>query len=272
MKKLFRDDYYRYKNCVISIVNAPKQTFLKLFDIGYLCNVCDLYSLKFESDNWHLYTLCPHCKCQVRHRLFWATINKVPDFHIDKIIRGKRVLHFSPYYHVSLKLRKIAAKYTTADYLDGGYNFSNIDLDIDISDMKIIKSGSYDCLLAFDVLEHVPDHFKALDEINRVLKIGGYCILIVPQKDGLQTTIDDPSITDPAEREEKYGRSDHLRMYGLDFKNMIEERGFTVDIVDEKFFSSKELKKQVLFPPILSDHPNATNYRKVYFGKKVRDL
>lgn len=271
-KRVCRGVYYRSKYALISLRHEPKQMLMRLFNIGYICNVCDKRSLRFESDNWHLYTICPHCKCQVRHRLFWAVVNRVPEFHIDKILRHKRILHFSPYYHVSLKLRKIAALYTTADFLDGGYNFGNIELDLDMSEMSEIETGTYDALLAFDVLEHVEHHFKALDEINRVLAIGGYCILIVPQRDNLEKTIDDPSVTDPQQREELYGRNDHLRMYGLDFKEMIEERGFEVTVVDEKFFRKKELKKYVLFPPILSDHPNVTNYRKVYFGRKIRNL
>lgn len=49
-------------------------------------------------------------------------------------------------------------------------------------------------VIAFDVLEHVPDYQKALQEVHRVLSPGGYAIFTVPQKDNLLVTFEDPSI------------------------------------------------------------------------------
>ena len=269
LKRVLIGGHYRASVALHAARSKVWHRALKLLNLGHVCNVCDHRSLRFDSDEWHLYSICPVCQCQVRHRLFWAAVNMVPAVHLEKILQDKRVLHFSPYYHVSRKLRKIASLYTTADYLAGAYDFGNIELDLDISNMPEIASGSYDALLAFDVLEHVKDHFKALDEIHRVLAPGGYCILIVPQQDHLEKTMEDPSITDPRIREKLYGRADHLRMYGLDFKEMIEQRGFEVTVIDETFFTTDTLRKHILFPLVLSDNPIATNYRKVYFGRKT---
>ena len=248
-----------------------KSFFLKLFNIDVECNLCGFRAMKLDSDEWHPYTICPNCFSQVRHRLFWAAVNLSGELNVEKIFMDKKILHFSPYYIISQKIRMFAEAYVTADLAAGGYNFLNMDFDMDITDMRQIVDASFDCLIAIDVLEHVKDHMKALEEINRVLSIGGYCILVVPQKDDLEITEEDPSIIDPSVREEKYGQPDHFRIYGLDFKQIIEEKGFEVSVITEKNFSRRKLKRHVLFPPVLSKNPAATNYRKVYFGRKVKE-
>jgi SAM-dependent methyltransferase len=50
-------------------------------------------------------------------------------------------------------------------------------------------------LIACDVLKHVPDDHRAMREIHRVLRRGGYAILTVPQQDGLAETFEDATIT-----------------------------------------------------------------------------
>ena len=127
---------------------------------------------------------------------------------------------------------------------------------------------SCDSLIACDVLEHVPDDTQALQEIHRVLAEHGWVILTVPQKDGLETKYENPTITDPEERKRIFGQEDHLRIYGNDFNLFLEKHGFTVTVINEKSFDSEMVQKHVLFPPVLSKHPLATNYRSVYFGQK----
>jgi hypothetical protein len=105
--------------------------------------------------------------------------------------------------------------------------------------------------------------------MHRILADGGYCVLTVPQKDNLAITYEDLSITDPKEREKVFGQFDHLRIYGNDFVDMLEQSGFKVTVVNEGDFDMDLARKYVLFPPVLSTHPLATNYRKVFFGRKV---
>lgn len=50
---------------------------------------------------------------------------------------------------------------------------------------------------------------------------------------------------------------------------MLEQSGFKVTVVNEADFAVDLARKYVLFPPVLSTHPLATNYRKVFFGRKV---
>ena len=125
-------------------------------------------------------------------------------------------------------------------------------------------------MIALDVLEHVIDYREAIKECSRVLAPGGYCIFTVPQQDDLQTTYEDLTLTDATERETAFGQKDHWRIYGDDLKDTIASFGFEMKVISASDIDPKLVARHVLFPPVLSDHPFATNYRKVYFGKKIK--
>jgi hypothetical protein len=57
-------------------------------------------------------------------------------------------------------------------------------------------------------------------------------------------------------------------IYGNDFKDFIEICGFMVTAVDVSYFQPSIARKHVLFPPVLSEHPLATNHSKVFIGRK----
>jgi hypothetical protein len=44
------------------------------------------------------------------------------------------------------------------------------------------------------------------------------------------TTVEDPTITDPAVRERLFGQRDHVRRYGRDFEHRLHEAGFLVTV------------------------------------------
>ena len=80
------------------------------------------------------------------------------------------------------------------------------------------------------VLEHVPDDWKALSEILRVLEPGGVAILQTPFSSVLTRALEDPGIKTAADREVFYGQDDHVRMYGLDVFERIREAGFALEL------------------------------------------
>jgi SAM-dependent methyltransferase len=228
------------------------------------CNLCGWQGRRFLSDSWHEYIKCPKCGSDIRQRLFIAAIREIEELSVKKLIKDKRVLHFAPESAISQLLCNLAARYVTADFLRTDCDFS-----LDLSDMPEMKDASFEVVIAFDVLEHVPDHQKAIYEIHRVLSHGGWGIFTVPQKDNLKVTLEDPTIVTREDREKHYGQWDHLRIFGDDFSTDLERAGFKVKIVDESFFSLQVTRKNVLFPSVLSTHPLATNYRKVFFAQKV---
>jgi SAM-dependent methyltransferase len=199
----------------------------------------------------------------VRHRLLFAAVANLPGLGVDALVRGKRVLHFAPEAVIAELFIPHAAKYVTADFLKDG-----VDLRLDMSDMRGIADGSFDLVIACDVLEHVPDDSAALRELHRVLSTQGWAILTVPQKDRLPTKYEDPAMDTPELREGAFGQDDHLRIYGDDFAGFLEAHGFSVTVADEGSFDAELVRRHVLFPPVLSKHPLATNYRKVFFARK----
>jgi SAM-dependent methyltransferase len=80
------------------------------------------------------------------------------------------------------------------------------------------------------VLEHVEDDRKAMRELHRILAPGGFAIVLVPLDLERAETYEDPTITDPAERERAFWQSDHLRLYGRDFPDRLREAGFEVTV------------------------------------------
>jgi len=92
--------------------------------------------------------------------------------------------------------------------------------------------NEFDFILCNHVLEHIPDDFKAMQEIYRVLKPGGTAILQIPLENDREVTFEDDSITDPKERARIFGQYDHVRVYGTDYFERLEKVGFTVNAVD----------------------------------------
>ena len=91
-----------------------------------------------------------------------------------------------------------------------------------------IDDGLFDIVLCNHVLEHVTDDRKAMREILRVLKPGGYGIMQVPMELTLEKTYEDPSIVDPHEREVHFRQKDHYRLYGRDYTQRLKECGFRI--------------------------------------------
>ena len=69
-----------------------------------------------------------------------------------------------------------------------------------------------------------------MKELFRVLKPNGWAILQVPLEPNLDKTFEDPSITSPEERKRMFGQKDHVRLYGKDYKDRLQEAGFDVSV------------------------------------------
>jgi SAM-dependent methyltransferase len=116
-------------------------------------------------------------------------------------------------------------------------NYLPVDLDtrrpfvterMDITEIGY-PADSFDVIFCSHVLEHIPDDRKAMRELCRVLKPGGWALFMVPLKEG--NTEEDPNCTDPRERERRFGQWDHVRIYGMDLVQRLEEAGNTVTVI-----------------------------------------
>ena len=99
---------------------------------------------------------------------------------------------------------------------------------MDITDIQY-DDDSFDAIVCCHVLEHVLDDRKAISEFYRTLKPGGWAILQVPVSLSLYTTLEDPTVTTREGRERVFGQANHVRLYGKNYKNRLEEAGFSVE-------------------------------------------
>lgn len=91
--------------------------------------------------------------------------------------------------------------------------------------------ASFDVVLCMHVLEHVLDDRQGMREMYRVMKPGGWGILQVPIDYKRAKTFEDPSVVRPEDRERVFHQSDHVRIYGLDYRDRLISVGFIVDLV-----------------------------------------
>ena len=98
---------------------------------------------------------------------------------------------------------------------------------MDITDIQYAHE-TFDVIYCSHVLEHVEDDRRAISEFHRILKRDGWAILLVPVAN--ETTYEDPSIIDPAERLKHFGEVDHVRRYGRDYVDRLRDAGFGVEV------------------------------------------
>jgi predicted SAM-dependent methyltransferase len=92
-----------------------------------------------------------------------------------------------------------------------------------------METRSIDVVICNHLLEHVVNDRLALKELHRILKPGGWGIMLVPEDRSRATTFEDDTITDPAERTRLFGQYDHRRVYGRDYDDRLRRAGFEVE-------------------------------------------
>lgn len=167
--------------------------------------------------------LSPSTLSLERHRLLWLYLTNETDFFTAPL----KILHFAPeqaFYKRFRILKNI--KYTTTDL-----NSPLADVKADICNLPF-EDNSFDVILCNHVLEHIPDDTKAMHEMYRILKKGGWGVFQIPQDLKREETFEDDSITDKKERAKIFGQYDHVRIYGRDYFEKLRSIGFTVEEVD----------------------------------------
>jgi len=164
---------------------------------------------------------CPKCGSLERHRLLWLYLRDKTNFFTDHL----RVLDVAPLYYLQKKFKKLE----NLDYMSADISSPIAMSRMDITDIRL-PDDQFDCIICYHVLEHINDDKKAMRELYRVLKPGGWAILQVPIDPNLDKTFEDPNVISPEERERVFGQKDHVRLYGRDYKNRLEEAGFVVKV------------------------------------------
>lgn len=181
---------------------------------------------KFVVEN-HLGS-CWYCNSYPRMRQLWYWLENEFKINIRKEVK---LLHVAPELSISTVLKNYKdLDYTCIDKHCNGYRYPNYVKNGDICDLSF-PNNHFDLIICNHVLEHVLDDIKAMQEIRRVLKVGGIAILMVPIDVDMEKTDEEKpeeNLT-PAQREERFGQYDHVRMYGRDYFSRLESVGFSVN-------------------------------------------
>jgi predicted SAM-dependent methyltransferase len=107
-----------------------------------------------------------------------------------------------------------------------------VDDKIDITTMDRYPTAHFDALVCSHVLEHVRDDRAAIAELYRILKPGGWGIIMVPIELELEEIREDPAVTSEADRWRLFGQNDHVRIYSqAGFVSRLEDGGFEVQLL-----------------------------------------
>lgn len=170
-----------------------------------------------------------------RHRQMYLYLQNETDF----FIKNYKVLHIAPEQEFLRKFKRMS----NLNYISADLYSPIVDVKADILDLPF-ENESFDIIFCNHVLEHIQDDAKAMSELYRVMKPGGWGILQVPMKNSLEKTYEDFTITDPKERQKHFGQYDHVRWYGMDYFDRLKDAGFEVEAnFYSQQFSDAEIKK-----------------------------
>ncbi len=169
--------------------------------------------------------LSPSTLSLERHRLMWLFLRDETSFFTAT--KKLKTLHIAP----EQCFLDLFRKQKNLDYTTSDLESPIADVKADICDLPF-EDNTFDVVFCNHVLEHITDDTKAMQELFRVMKKGGFGIFQIPQDLSREITFEDDTITDKKERAKIFGQYDHVRVYGRDYFNKLSSIGFKVDEVD----------------------------------------
>lgn len=196
--------------------------------------------LPYGYENQRENALSPSTLSLERHRLLWLYLKNETAFFTSTI--KLKVLHIAPEQCFLQRFKE----QKNLEYITTDLESPIADVKADICDLPF-ENSAFDIVFCNHVLEHIPDDAKAMQELFRVMKKGGFGIFQIPQDLHRETTFEDDTITDPKERTKIFGQYDHVRVYGRDYFDKLRNVGFIVDEVHyAKNMNSKLASKYAL--------------------------
>lgn len=230
------------------------------FGKKYYCPVCgsglsyfnniDFSYLKHLEDNAFMFPMfmletsnlynnyCPHCRANDRDRLYAIYIaNKLKELKGDQQVN---LVDFAPQTSLSAFLKsQQQIIYRSADLYS-----PLVDDKVDLTDMKIYNDNRFDIFICSHILEHIKDDKKAMRELYRILKPGGWGIAMVPIMLSLEETYEKNEPLSEDDRWKHYMQNDHERLYSKKgFISNLEMAGFKVNQFGINYFGEETFNK-----------------------------
>ena len=218
---------------------------------GKQCPLCGCQRRKFLPYGYvtsRENALCPNCLSLERHRLLWLWLVRESDIGRGAMALPK-MLHIAPEVALMRKFKKMYAS-TPDRYVTADLESPLADMHFDVQQIPL-EAESFDAIICNHIMEHVEDDHKALRELYRIMRRGGWGVILSPVELEREKTFEDDTITDPAERTRIFGQYDHRRIYGRDYAARLREAGFEVYDIDYKNELSKAEQELYALP---ADH------------------
>ena len=160
-----------------------------------------------------------------------------------------RILHIAPDLGLVLWIKKFREIYYVGTDIDRArYRHVPNFVEADLTRLPF-GDGEFDIVICSHVLEHVPDDRVAIREMKRVLAPGGVALVLVPFATDGGETDEDPRVSDPQERERRFGQWDHVRLYTReDLVSRLGEAGFEVELFDAYREDPVEAERRMINP------------------------
>lgn len=207
---------------------------------GYYCPCCESSVIDFAPYNsvkseafenykiigggYREHAICPICNCSDRNRWQKYVLENFTDISHTEC----NVLHIAP----EKDINRWVSHNGKCDYYSGDIALGNANHRVDLTDIQF-KEDFFDYIIANHVLEHIENIDLAFSEIRRVLKPDGKLIVSFPICMDVITK-EDKTISRPEDRLREFGQSDHVRLFGNDYKEYIEKYGFNVEVKSPK--------------------------------------
>jgi len=196
-----------------------RKRFRKLLSSGLKQPV--LIEKKVISGGYRPNCICPFCGSSDRSRHVYLYLkNKTNIFH-EKV----KILHVAP----ELELKKAFLSNPKINYVSVDIEPNLAMIQMDITNIQF-EDNEFDVIICNHVLEHIPNDRKAISELFRVMRKGGFAILQIPISFSIEKTLEDPTADTPELREKTFGQQDHVRIYGRDYLKRLSDAGFLVKL------------------------------------------
>lgn len=230
MRSSFKDKIKKNAPGFVSAARALRNSFAarayRLSHSGkdkFECPLCGYHGpfADYETECGPIeHTRCPLCDTFERHRLQKLVFDLLASQYE---FSSMSILHFAPEQRLSAYFRKGFRIHHTADIAEAG-----VDLEVDICDLPF-GDASYDVVLASHVLEHVVDDERAISEVRRVVRPGGFAVLPVP-------VVVASTIEYPRANLNEFG---HVRAVGTDYFDRYKAHFSRVEIWDSTQFEER---------------------------------
>ncbi|WP_317899764.1 methyltransferase domain-containing protein [Aurantibacillus circumpalustris] len=234
----------KLRNKIFALINPGKKvyclyckkTYRKFLHEGVKSPIFKKY--KVAGGGYKLNVQCPNCYSVDRSRLLYLFFQQRTEVYK----KPTKILHISPNKEIANVLTgstitQIVGTIEPEQYME----YNPVRLDVQEMDFP---DNSFDVVICCHVIEHVDDDEKAMREIYRVLKPGGFGVLQVPLAINLEKTLEDKTLTTDKQRKIAHGQVDHVRLYGLDYFDKLKKTGFRVERdnpYDNKWLPEAEL-------------------------------